>query len=131
MNSCECWIFASLDCFCIWNLCWFWIWYLDDSWFDVSDWIWDWLNDCQFDVMKNWIFVNDMIFCWIFWCVDWNFWRFVWYFSFFNRHFGSILNESNESLMFRLYCVCFEFQSIWDDEFRFFSNRMFRASKRV
>ena len=81
--------------------------------------------------MKNWIFVNNMIFCWMFWCVDWNFWRFVWYFSFFDRHFDSISNELNESLMFYLYCVCFEFQSIWNDEFKFFSNRMFRALKRV
>ena len=81
--------------------------------------------------MKNWIFADDVIFCWIFWCVDWNFWRLVWYFLFFDRHFSSISNESSELLMFRLYCVCFEFQSIWNDESKFFSNRMFRASKRA
>ena len=33
--------------------------------------------------------------------------------------------------MFRLYCVCLVFQSIWYDEFNFFSKRMFRASKRA
>ena len=33
--------------------------------------------------------------------------------------------------MFRLYCVCFEFQLIWNNEFKFFSNRMFRVSKRA